>query len=300
MIKNEVYDVSPLMLKYHQLSTITQMTLPHTTNKQFEILLLIYRFRYIDRKQIQTILKHKNHRRILAWLTDLVEKNCIESIYSKKMPDNTKPTVYYLGKYGRKILQNHFTHNSEADEDEQKEENEAALYQLTKTYKDSQRTEVFRVNCLALVDCYLLVKDYITKQRYTMIFSPLTACAMNPLFAKFDSHVEIKKKNGRKNTYALLYITNRTPRRFIRYRIAEIIKYLDKAWGYETDKPSPIILFICSNLPIKNYIKKVCESKMAYYGNPEEIIIRLTTIHEMKTEGFAGNIWTIPKIKDVW
>src|SRR5258708_25110285 len=129
------------------------MTLPSITKKQFEILLLIYRFRYIDRKQIQTILKHKNHRRILAWLNKLVAQHCIGSISSKKMPENTKPTVYYLGKYGRKILQKHFSEI--VTKEGGKKPDEQALYQLTKTYKDSQRTEVLRLTCLALLDCYI-------------------------------------------------------------------------------------------------------------------------------------------------
>jgi hypothetical protein len=274
------------------------MTLPHITNKQLEILLLIYRFRYINRKQIQTILTHKNHRRILAWLNDLIAQNCIGSIYSKKMPDNTKPTVYYLGRYGRKILQKHFSEI--LDEDGEKKTDKQAIYQLTKTYKDSQRTEVFRLTCLALVDCYITLLPYEENKAYDTIFSSLTECANYSLLKKFDSYLSLQKKRGKEKRYVFVYITNRTPRRFIRYRIAEIIKYLHKEWGYETTIPSPTVLLICSNFPIKNYTRKVCESKLKYYGNPEKITIQLTTLHEFKAEGFDGNIWAKPKIVDEW
>ncbi len=273
------------------------MTLPHLTKKQFRILILIYNFRFIDRKQIQTILKHKNHRRIHSWLTDLVTKNCIERIYSTKMPENTKPAVYYLGKYGRKHLQKYFTGESTKksdDEEQKKESNETALYQLTKTYKDSQRTEVFRANCLALVDCYLVCKRYVTENGYTQEFFPLTGCAKKELFKKFDSYVMIKKKNGRKKSYALIYLTHRTPRRFTRYRIAEIIKFFQQEWDYESDQPYPTILIICSNSPIRNYAKKVFESKLEYYGHPE-LTIRLATLFDFKKDGLDGNIWIQPK-----
>lgn len=280
------------------------MALPHLTKKQFRILVLIFNFRFIDRKQIQTILSHKNHRRIHAWLTDLVSKNCIERIYSTKMPENTKPAVYYLGKYGRKHLQKYFigesTENSEGKGtggDEKKERNEAALYQLTKTYKDSQRTEIFRASCLALAECYLVCKRYITENGYTQGFFTLTGCAQNELYKKFDSFVKIKKKSGREKCYALIYLTHRTPRRFTRYRIAEIIKFFKQEWDYESDQPYPTILVICSNSPIRGYAKKVFESKLEYYDHPE-LTIHLATLFDFKKEGLDGNIWIQPKTEE--
>ena len=275
------------MIKYHLIPT--PMTLPHLTKKQQEILILIYRFRFIDRIQLQTILQHKNHRRIHTWLTDLVNKDYIGRIYSKKIPDNTKPAVYYLGKNGRKYLQKHF-----ATAEKEEKPDEQALYQLTKTYKDSTRTEVFKATCLALVDCYLASTAYTDKKHFTKItFSSLTECATYSLLKKFDSYLAVKYKNGRIKRYAFIYFTHRTPRRFIRYRVAEVIKY-SQEWGYDSDQPYPIVLGICSNHPIKNYVKKVCESKFAYYNHPE-IKISLTTLYELKTEGMEKEIWVSPK-----
>jgi hypothetical protein len=173
------------------------MTLPHTTKKQKEILHLLYQYRFIDRKQIQTILTHKNHRRIHSWLNDLVEKNCIERIYSNKMPENTKPAVYYLGRNGRKILKEYFTQEL----DENGKSNEAAIYQLTKTYKDSQRTEVFRNTCLTLVDIAIATAAFAKEHGYDMIFSSITECQTYSLLTKFDSYLSLQKNKGKKKRY---------------------------------------------------------------------------------------------------
>jgi hypothetical protein len=270
------------------------MTLPHTTKKQFEILYLIYRFRFINRQQIQTILNHKNHRRIHDWLTDLGDKNSIGRIYSKKMPENTKPAVYYLGKNGRKILKQYFLTEFAGDQTQR----DASIAQLAKTYKDSQRTEVFRSSCLALVDCFIAVTKYYDEQQgYDMLFSSRTECATYSLIKKFDAYLSVRKKKGKKKHFVFVYLTHRTPRRFTRYRIVEIIKFLDQEWGYETDQPYPTILVISSNALIRNYAKKVFETKLEYYGNPE-LTIRLTTLYEFKAHGLDGSIWRQPKVEE--
>ena len=48
------------------------------TKKQETILTLIFTFRFINSKQIQEFLQHKDHRRINSWLKDLTEKEYVE------------------------------------------------------------------------------------------------------------------------------------------------------------------------------------------------------------------------------
>ena len=51
------------------------------TPKQLEILLLLYRFRFLNSPQIQAILNHKYHHRIQTWLNDLLTKDYIGQLY---------------------------------------------------------------------------------------------------------------------------------------------------------------------------------------------------------------------------
>ena len=80
------------------------MQLPKTTTKQQDILKLLYRYRFVDRIQIQVLMGHKDKRRIGAWLKDLREKHYIEWIYSTDFAEKTKPAIYYLGINGIRLL----------------------------------------------------------------------------------------------------------------------------------------------------------------------------------------------------
>ena len=46
------------------------MKLPKLTPKQQNILVLLYQYRFLNRIQIQTLMGHKDYRRINAWLAD--------------------------------------------------------------------------------------------------------------------------------------------------------------------------------------------------------------------------------------
>src|SRR5450830_1672307 len=80
------------------------MTLPKITNKQQEILTLIYQFRFLNRVQIQTLLNHKDYKTINQWLKDLTDKEYINRIYSNKPGENMKPAIYYLSLNGIRCL----------------------------------------------------------------------------------------------------------------------------------------------------------------------------------------------------
>jgi hypothetical protein len=54
-------------------TNIKIQTIPITPQQQ-QILPLLYRFRFLDRSQIQKSMNHKNHKRILIWLNDLNDK----------------------------------------------------------------------------------------------------------------------------------------------------------------------------------------------------------------------------------
>jgi hypothetical protein len=74
------------------------------TPKQKEILVFLYRFRFLNRHHIQQILNHKDHRRINTWLKYLSKKNFLGRIYLKKFGSITIPAIYYLKTKSREVL----------------------------------------------------------------------------------------------------------------------------------------------------------------------------------------------------
>ena len=74
------------------------------TNKQNTILTLLLTFRFLNSKQIQQFLNHKDHRRINGWLKDLTDKEYIERDFKPIYGILTKPAVFNLSPTGRKYM----------------------------------------------------------------------------------------------------------------------------------------------------------------------------------------------------
>ncbi|MDA1317406.1 MAG: hypothetical protein O3B87_05310 [bacterium] len=69
------------------------MLLPTITNKQKEILHYLYRFRFLNRIQIQSLLNHKDPKNTNVWLKDLTTKNYTGKIF-ERTPGINKPALY--------------------------------------------------------------------------------------------------------------------------------------------------------------------------------------------------------------
>lgn len=74
------------------------------TPKQLEILIYLYRFRFLNRSHIQQLLHHKDPKTINVWLKDLANKNIIGRHYSTKLKENIKPAIYFLVAESRQFL----------------------------------------------------------------------------------------------------------------------------------------------------------------------------------------------------
>ena len=73
----------------------TSRKLPPITKRQRDILTFLYKFRFLNRIQIQALMRHKDKRLINAWLKDLREKQYVETKYDRTFPHNTKPAIYF-------------------------------------------------------------------------------------------------------------------------------------------------------------------------------------------------------------
>jgi len=69
------------------------MKLAPITTKQQDILKHLYRYRFLNRIQIQALMGHKNNRRIAEWLKDLRDEQYLEWIYVSS-PRNLQHFVF--------------------------------------------------------------------------------------------------------------------------------------------------------------------------------------------------------------
>lgn len=104
-------------------------TLPPLTTKQQTILKLIYRYRFLDRTQIQALFGHKDKRRVISWLKDLRDKGYVDWRYdATDFFAKAQPAIYYMALNGIRYLRGVGGYPGE---------------ELGKRYKDSDRTQIF-------------------------------------------------------------------------------------------------------------------------------------------------------------
>ncbi|HUD81633.1 MAG TPA: replication-relaxation family protein, partial [Patescibacteria group bacterium] len=116
------------------------MKLSPITAKQQDILKLLYKYRFLNRIQIQALMGHKDKRRSSRWLKDLREKNYIEWIYSTDFTEKSKPAIYYLEIDGIRYLRTTDEYPPE---------------ELRKRYRESSRKPDFIARSTFIADCCL-------------------------------------------------------------------------------------------------------------------------------------------------
>lgn len=230
------------------------------TKKQLEILILLYRFRFLNRIQIQQLLNHKDPKCINTWLKDLYDKKIIGRNYSTKPVEINKPAIYYLKTKSKSYLK------------DQLEEDDKMMKRI---YGEKKRTPKFINHCLLSSDFYLdLKKSNMPEEIFFYTKIDLLNHDYLPLNHP-DAYVATKK--GKKiKRYFLEIIDEGTPRFIIRAKIKQYLEYYDaNTWQEVTGHPFPKILILCPNDLIKDYLHSFIPRIMTE-ENQEEIYFYLS------------------------
>lgn len=248
-------------------------TLPPIAPKQQEILKLLYKYRFLNRTQIQTLLNHKDKRRVITWLKDLREKEYIDWQYdATNFIAKSQPAIYYLSLSGIR----HLRSLDEYPTDE-----------LRKRYKEPTRTQVFIDRSMLIADCCItLIAKSNDNVRYT--FS-LPADYINPTdprhyLNELKPHLYFSKRQGNAITEYLLESFERTlPRYQLKKRLKDYLEYLN-----DSDTDSLVILFICASTADLLYVKRSIRRLIEDDDEPQ---IRVTTLDKIKMSGITSTIW---------
>ena len=240
--------------------------------KQTQILILLYRFRFLNTNQIQKFLSHKNPRTAQILLSDLVQKQYVYSNYQRtKFWRNTKPSIFHLLPKAIKILR--------------KQENYDKL-SFKNIYDERKRSNGFIHNSLFIADLYLDTKEINgnpNSQFFTKVELKGYRAFPNPLP---EAYIAIKEKNKTKR-YLVLLLEEKAPLYAYRYKIK---KYLDFAqedtWKESTHGASfPSIYIICPDYRRKRFVKRFIEEN--YPIKP----FFLTTKKQVRLSGMFSKIW---------
>jgi hypothetical protein len=268
-------------------STTTQqssMTLPKLTRKQQEIIRLLYTYRFLNRKQIQFLLNHRDKKRIISWLKDLREKQYIAWIYPTDFTEKTKPAIYYLNLNGVRFL---------------RQLSEYPAGALQRRYKEASRQQSFIDRCLLVAECCNHLKAKSTPgAQYTYVLEADYSDPDNDyhFLQELQPHLYFVKQDGSTTTHYLLELFDATlPHYRVKIRLKAYVDYLLSGdWERSTggDKP-PIVLLAFPTTAELLYAKRRIRKLLEDEGmrDDENIHIRLTTIENIKTHGVTSTIW---------
>lgn len=197
------------------------------TKKQKEILLLLYRFRFLNRLHIQTYLKHKDPTTINIWLKDLVEKEYIHRIFKRSWTENNQPAKYYIGKNGIRFL---------------KTQEQCHKEYLRKLYREKDRSQTFIGHCLFIADAYLQLQEATKESSSFYQFYTQSDLTPGSIMQEILPDFFIAKNATKKPKYfAYELIKEGTPRFAIRARIQRYIDFFQEEEGIQNVD----ITFIC-------------------------------------------------------
>ena len=231
----------------------------HTKNL---ILLHLYNFRYLTRKQIQNLLKHKQSAKVILWLKELTQAGYIRRIHNKKTI--TIPATYSLGVKSRKYLKN------------QPEFQDMNLELLNRIYWEPKLSPQFRQHCVFLADIFLSLKYSEPNLRfYTKTMLSGMAHMILPLP---DAYFSVDDK-----PYFLDIIDELPARMILRRRIRQYFDYYDQnTWQDHNLKPFPAIIIILPDERSKKYLHKFIRRMLE--ENPD-LNFYLPTWEQIKVSG---------------
>ena len=275
---------------------------PEITEKQKEIVSLVFKFRFINRKQIQKILGHKDSHRINAWLKDLVEKKFLGRIYSHKLFENTKPAIYYLQNNG--VLWAKYNELGEGEHFD-----DCASKGIKKYYADKTASQIFIDHSVAMCNLYLQFKeqegdkwDYQCQTKSDLSTQFLRDGDYNERRPYFpDMFIEkLTKDLDHSTTVFVDLFPPHIPKYALEYKVRQYIEMCDaKEWKHfigGIDNRVPDFLFILPSQGKLNRLAKYIQETLDESYDVEDVRFMLTTYKKAMEQGVADNkIWKVLK-----
>jgi len=293
--------------------------LPKLTEKQQEILKLLYRFRFLNRIQIQAFLGHKDPKTINLWLRDLRAKGYVEWIYSTHFAEKTKPAVYYLGLNGVRYLRT-LTRTTRNEDGETVVSPAYPPEELRKRYKEYSRSQTYIDRCILIAECCIALErvdskneaedkkvrhyyqteaDYLLERSYYHFILDSELIQPSLMFCE-DRLNEDGKEEATLASYMLEVFDPTLPRYRMKKRLGDYVKYLDDedvTWKEQTNTDKlPIVLFVCPRttdlIYAKRRTRKLIADAWEWKDEDEERPrIQFTTVGKLKEYEVVGEIW---------
>ncbi len=238
-------------------------------DRQLEILMLLYRFRFLNRPQIQKLLNHKNHTLVINWLNELVKTKHIVSEFKRQL--GNVPSVYFLGTNGRKELM---------------KKSDIKHKLLKRVYQEKKASSSFKNHCMAVADIYLSLLTLVKKNNAKLSFyTTVDLTDMKYLVLPHpDVFFSIQQKELTKR-YFLDVFNLQASEKWLYKRVKQYFKYYEEQYWQDHNKNQfPEIIFVCFDEKTKkNLIKNIKKG----LEEEENLLFSLIMVEEIKKKGIS-------------
>lgn len=216
-----------------------------------DIIILIYRYRFLNRNQIQTLLNHKNFSKINIWLSELTEKKYIKRYYSQTFASS--PAVYSLGSKGRKYLREH------------SQEYKIKISLLDRIWYEHNNSNQFRNRCMLLATIYLSLLSLTQKTGATLrLYTEVDLYGMKNLPRKIpEAFFSITEKTGTSKRFFLVMFNPYQIEKDLVRRVSMYFSYYRRGiWQNNNPHPFPEIILLGGENKSKNFLNMIIKRKL--------------------------------------
>ena len=231
----------------------------------------LYKFRYLNRPQVQTLLNHKYWSNVIDWLNELSEKRYIAKDFKRKFAGVA--AIYCLDKNSRKVLE-----GKEGIKIER-------LMQMV--YGDKKRSRKFKYHNVLVSHIFLSLSQLVKKTKATLNFYTQSDLykLKSIILPMPDAYFSIEEKDKTVKRYFLDIFDPLVNVKWTYKRVYQYFSYFDKEfWQNATGKKFPDIIMVCPDEEYKKdlerHIKKVFRK-----NSLADISFYLSTWEEIQTQG---------------
>lgn len=240
--------------------------------KQTNILYLLYKFRFLNRIQIQTLLKHKYYSRITLWLNDLTKYKYVSCEFNRTI-GNT-PSVYSLGTKGRKELLG---------------QKNIKNHLLERVYQEKKASPQFKSRSMRIADIYISLVNLTEKNKAKLTFlteTDMSGVKYLPL-PRPHAFFSIEQEKAKKR-YFLEVFDERVSNKWLFKRVQQYFHYFEENYWQDHNKnPFPEIIFVYCALDTKKELEKFIKRRVDEF---EGISFSLASWEDIKRRGLNKEI----------
>lgn len=240
--------------------------------KQIEILLLLYRFRFLNRNQIQKLMSHKHFNRVIVWLNELANEKYIVRDYNRRLAG--KPSVYFLGTGGRKVLM-------------EMEDIKKSL--LERVYQEKRTSQAFREHCMLIAEIYMSLLSLVEKNNAKLNFYTKNELSdiKYLVLPHPDIYFSIEQKSLTKR-YFLDVFDSYSSGKWLFKRVQQHIHYFEENyWQDHNPNPFPEILFVYQEEKTMKILETLVRKRTAGY---EGISFSLVSGNDIRLKGISREL----------